>query len=186
MSRPPRRNAAIIASMRIHIYYQKSYPNINQKDLTRIVAQEFPRTCQILATQEYVQTRFNEINLYPEKKIENIINIFQHLITYPIILLVHPAFREIIMRKMDEFELYIHRMSELKKKIDDVEDITRHGISHKIVKDNIITHLNTIRFIHSEYQKENNTAQCDRLQPLINNLRSVMKVLHYHPDYISK
>lgn len=180
MSRPSRQ-AAIVASARIKQYYKKG---INQD--TQKLLDQFPRTCQVLTTQKYCKKCIDEVALYPERKVDIINDMLQHLIAYPMILLVHPRFREVVNKKMDEFELFIQNESEFEKRVDDLEH-TAHRVIHDIhVREKIDANLNSIRRIRSEYSLEKNISGLDALQQTIQNMRSMIEEFPSHPDYVSK
>jgi len=168
----PRRQAAIVASMKIKQYYKKA---------PALPVEQFPRTCQVLITRDYIRDCLDNAEKYPEKKVDIVIQMFQHLIHYPMILLVHPQFREVITRKMDEFEVSIRSFHEFKKKIADMEQSV-HAMD---VKEEIISHLHAIDRIHSSSRLEKNVLGYDELHSTIENLRSMIKRLPSHPDYVS-
>jgi hypothetical protein len=110
----------------------------------------------------------------------------QHLITYPMILLVHPQFREVVNKKLDEFELFIQSESEFEKKIDDLE-YTSHRVFQDInIREKIDANLNAIRCIRSKYYLEEKVSGLNTLQQTIRRMRSTIEGLPSHPDYISK
>lgn len=174
----PRRQAAIVASMKIKQYYDKNTP-------TALSCKQFPRTCQVINTRDYIRDCLDNIAVYPEKKVDIVIRMLQHLISYPMILLVHPRFREVVMKKMDEFEVSMQSFHEFKKKIADMEQSVHDMNGGIYVTEEIISHLHAIDRIHSSSRLEKNMMGYDELHSTIENLRSIIKGMSSHSDYVS-
>ena len=177
MTTRPRRNAAIVASIKIKQYYTPS----NQP-----LTAQFPRTHQVLKTRDYIQKCLEEAISKPEKKISIIIDMFRHLIIHPMILVLHPRFRDVVTEKMNEFELHIHAMHGVEKKVDDLQCTVHRLISNTDIEKEVTVHLDAIRRIYSKYCQEKNMSELDTLQQVMNRLRTTIKELWSHPDYVSK
>lgn len=168
----PRRQAAIVASMKIKQYYKKA---------PALSVEQFPRTCHVIITRDYIRDCLDNAEKYPEKKVDIVIQMLDHLIHYPMILLVHPRFRDAVTGKMDEFEVSMRSFHEFKKKIADMEQ----SVHDMNVKEEIISHLHAIDRIHSSSRLEKNVLGYDELYSTIKNLRSIIKKMPSHPDYVS-
>jgi len=182
MIKRPRRLAAIMASIKIKQYYDKNL----SIDYPKLLVEQYTRTCQAINSQKYVSECLTTIEMYPEKKVELIIKLLEHLIKYPIVLLLNSRFREVLIGKLDEFELYISHYRELKKKIADLSQTVHYCITTINVREEVISHLNAIDHISSTYRKENNIMRYDELDSTIQNMRSKLKEISFHPDYTSK
>jgi hypothetical protein len=70
---------------------------------------------------------------------------------------------------------------EFKKKIADMEQ----SVHVMDVKEEIMSHLHAIDRIHSSSRLEKNVLGYDELHSTIKNLRSIIKKMPSHPDYVS-
>jgi hypothetical protein len=174
----PRRQAAIVASIKIQQYYHKHVPTVS--------VERCSRTSQVLITRECIRDYLNDAEKYPDRKIDIIIQMLQHLINHPMILLVHPRFREVTSNKMDEFEVSMQSFLEFKKKIADMQETIQRSTNSMKVREEIMSHLHDINRLHSSCRIQKNTMGYDKLLSTIEQLRSMIKEMPSHPDYVSK
>jgi len=173
----PRRQAAIVASMKIKQYYQQTPATLS--------VEHFPCTNQVKISIVCIRECLNAAEKYPEKKLDTVIQLLHHLIHYPMILTVNPRFREVVGRKMDEFEVTMRPFHEFKKTLVDMERLVQYMTCEMNMKEEIISHLHAINRLHSASHIEQNKLGYDELQSSITQLRSIIKELPFHPAYVS-
>lgn len=159
-----------------------------QEDDTAIqkLADRYPKTCQILTTQRFIRECMAEMELHPDQKVEWIIKLCQHLTMFPMMLLLHPEFRTVMMTKLDEFEETAqeqkkrYEASEFEKKIHVLRSTLYQFIDHAEIVEQLQTLLRSIQDLQRLYRANLGMSS---LQLVIDELRTVIRELPDHPDY---
>lgn len=159
-----------------------------QEDDTAIqkLADRYPKTCQILTTQRFIRECVAEMELHPDQKVEWIIKLCQHLTMFPMMLLLHPEFRTVMMTKLDEFEETAqeqkkrYEASEFEKKIHVLRSTLYQFIDHAEIVEQLQTLLRSIQDLQRLYRANLGMSS---LQLVIDELRTVIRELPDHPDY---
>jgi hypothetical protein len=171
-----------------HTYAPKAEPYV--PSVVPSVVPSRDRFTEYMGTKHYIRMLLerSQASSNPEDNTAITVNIFEHLVAHPAILIYEPRFREVVLGKIKEFENTIstqtrsHELQDLEETFWKLKSTSYSLIQHSQIRTKINSHLTDILQMYQEYR-----AYLHRpaLTDIITILKQILLDIQKHPKYVA-
>jgi len=164
-------------------------PSVVQPFVPLVVPSQ-DRFTEYMGTKQYIRMLLqrSQASSNPEDNTSITINIFEHLVAHPAILIYEPRFREVVVGKIKEFENTIStqthspELQELEDTFWKLKSTSYSLIQHSQIRTKINSHLTDILQMYQEYRAY---LQRPALTDIIAILKQILLDIQKHPKYVA-